>query len=109
MRFNYIPAPRSIYSVCCLRRKHVLPATWDEPDVRRYWTMADIALQSRINLPEGKAIGAAEALMRDAVRRRMVADVPLGALPQAVSTFNNRRGAYAGRERPTDQDVHNRI
>ena len=82
MRFNYIPAPRSIYKgVYKLPPGSLLSyRPGDEPDVRRYWTMADIALQSRINLPVGKAISAAEALMRDAVRRRMVADVPLGAL-----------------------------
>ena len=82
MRFNYIPTPRSVYKdVYKLPPGSMLSyEPGGEPDVWRYWKMADIAQQSRINVPENKAISAAETLMRDAIRRRMVADVPLGAL-----------------------------
>ena len=82
MRFNYIPTPRSVYKdVYKLPPGSILSyEPGGEPDVWRYWKMADIAQQSRINVPENKAVSAAETLMRDAIRRRMVADVPLGAL-----------------------------
>jgi len=42
--------------------------------------MADIALQARGEAPDDVVVDAGEALIRDAVRRRMVADVPVGAL-----------------------------
>jgi asparagine synthase (glutamine-hydrolysing) len=82
MRFNYIPTPRSIY-----RGIYKLPpgtllslVPGEDPDVRRYWTMADVVQQERIDIPEDRIVDAAERLMRDAVGRRMVSDVPLGAL-----------------------------
>lgn len=82
MRFNYVPAPRSIYQgIYKLPAGSILSiVAGEDPDVQRYWTMADVVQQERVNAPEDRIIGAAEALMRDAVRRRMVADVPLGAL-----------------------------
>ena len=42
--------------------------------------MADVIRQERAEVTDEWAIVAAEGLMRDAIRRRMVADVPLGAL-----------------------------
>jgi asparagine synthase (glutamine-hydrolysing) len=51
-----------------------------EPDVRRYWSMADVIQQNRIEASDDQVVNAAEVLMRDAVRRQMVSDVPLGAL-----------------------------
>jgi asparagine synthase (glutamine-hydrolysing) len=48
----------------------------------RYWSLEDIATegqQLRFEGTEEQAAEALESLLRDAVRRRMVADVPLGA------------------------------
>lgn len=82
VRFNYVPTPRTIY-----RGVYKLPpgslltySPGGDPDVERYWTMADVVQQPRVDAPEDRVVDAAETLMRDAVRRRMVADVPLGAL-----------------------------
>ena len=82
LRFNYIPAPRSIYkNIFKLPPGSLLSITpGGDPDVRRYWTMADVVQQERIEASDDQVVNAAETLMRDAVRRRMVADVPLGAL-----------------------------
>ncbi|MDF1749464.1 MAG: asparagine synthase (glutamine-hydrolyzing) [Alphaproteobacteria bacterium] len=45
-----------------------------------YWSMADIAGQPIANLSEQEVVDQTEALIADAVKLRMVADVPLGAL-----------------------------
>jgi asparagine synthase (glutamine-hydrolysing) len=81
-RFNYVPAPRSIYTGI-----HKLEAgaylryrPGDTPQIQRYWDMAAVAAQPRRKICDADAIDEAEALIGDAVRRRMVADVPLGAL-----------------------------
>ena len=82
LRFNYIPAPRSIYrNVFKLPPGSLLSLRpGEDPAVARYWTMADVIRQERAEVTDEWAIVAAEGLMRDAIRRRMVADVPLGAL-----------------------------
>ena len=82
LRFNYIPAPRSIYrNVFKLPPGSLLSLRpGEDPAVARYWTMADVIRQERAEVTDEWAIDAAEGLMRDAIRRRMVADVPLGAL-----------------------------
>lgn len=82
LRFNYIPAPRSIYkNIFKLPPGSILSIVpGGDPDVQRYWTMADVIQQERIEATDNQVIGAAETLMRDAVNRRMVSDVPLGAL-----------------------------
>src|SRR3546814_2437988 len=42
--------------------------------------MAEVASQAQRGIGEAEALREGEALLADAVRRRMVADVPLGAL-----------------------------
>lgn len=53
-----------------------------EPQLRRYWSVQE-AVQGGLDAPfegeDGQAVDALEILLRDAVRRQMVADVPLGA------------------------------
>jgi asparagine synthase (glutamine-hydrolysing) len=81
-RFNYVPAPRSIYAGI-----HKLEAgaylryrPGDTPQIARYWDMASVAAQPRRDMGDADAVAQAQTLIGDAVRRRMVADVPLGAL-----------------------------
>ena len=84
MRHNYVPSPWTIY-----RNVHKLPpgcfAVFDPgraPEVKRYWSLEDVVregLAEPSTLPEEEAVDTLEALLSDAVRRRMVADVPLGA------------------------------
>lgn len=84
LRFNYVPAPRTIYAGveklepgCMLIRAADGALTHE-----RYWDFLDIAataLQSPVDLSDAEAEDALDALIRDAVGRRMVADVPLGA------------------------------
>lgn len=87
LRHNYIPAPFSIYEGL----SKVLPGTMvriasDDrariPTVTRYWSV-DTAAEHGLAFPfqgtEEDAIAHLDTLLRDAVKHRMEADVPLGA------------------------------
>lgn len=85
MRYGYVPAPFSIYQGikklpggCILRCR---PGMADaEPSA--YWSARDVAARAAAAPFEGsesEACGQLEALLRDSVRLRMIADVPLGA------------------------------
>lgn len=84
MRYNYVPAPASIYKdVFKLEPGCLLFKRADQPArVERYWDLRRIA-QDGQSAPRGlsdqDAVDEADALIGDAVKRRMVADVPLGA------------------------------
>ncbi|WP_341530182.1 asparagine synthase (glutamine-hydrolyzing) [Nostoc sp. UHCC 0302] len=85
LRFSYIPAPYSIYQGI-----HKLPPatllSWNGktiyPQPIAYWS-AKITVESGVAYPftgsENEAILNLEALLKDAVKMRMIADVPLGA------------------------------
>lgn len=85
LRFSYIPAPYSIYQGIY----KLPPATllsWNgtaiHPQAVPYWS-AKIAAESGVAYPftgsENEAIVHLEELLKDAVKMRMLADVPLGA------------------------------
>lgn len=84
LRFNYVPAPQSIYrGVRKLRPGHLLAVRHGrEPHVDAWWSLA-AARAKGATAPfvgsEDEAVSALEALLGDAVRKRMIADVPLGA------------------------------
>ena len=84
LRHNYIPAPRSIYhAVHKLEPGRILSwAPGEEPNIESYWTLDAVVESGRSNPFEGgevEAVDELEALLKDAVGRRMAADVPLGA------------------------------
>jgi asparagine synthase (glutamine-hydrolysing) len=84
LRWNYVPAPICIFKG--LRKLE--PGTilhlreGGEAEVSQYWSLRDIALQGSLDplvLSDSEAVAQLECLLRDAVGRRMLADVPLGA------------------------------
>jgi len=83
LRFNYVPAPYSIYSgVHKLQPGTILTIdASQQPKELRFWNLVDIAQkqQQRHNLSDGDLTQQLEQLLQDAVQRRMIADVPLGA------------------------------
>lgn len=85
MRHNYIPAPHTIYKgVHKLQQGHILRIPKSgEPQETVFWSLQDVAatgLGSRLDaLQDGEATDLLEDLLKDAVGKRMVADVPLGA------------------------------
>jgi asparagine synthase (glutamine-hydrolysing) len=87
LRHNYIPAPYTIYTGFC----KLLPGTiltlagnqlGELPDPVPYWSARQMAESGVAHLFEGsdqEAVVELDALLRESVRERMVADVPLGA------------------------------
>jgi asparagine synthase (glutamine-hydrolysing) len=83
-RFGYVPSPLSIYrNVAQLPPGgHGTLTRSGEWSVERFWRIEEIAARRRDDAPildEVEAVEQLEGLLRDAVGRRMVADVPLGA------------------------------
>lgn len=85
MRHNCIGGEHSIYSgIRKLAPGHLLSVSLarPEPQVRAWWSGADVAVKG-VAQPfagsPGQAVDALEALLRDAVAQQMMADVPLGA------------------------------
>ncbi|MGC2414040.1 MAG: asparagine synthase (glutamine-hydrolyzing) [Stellaceae bacterium] len=84
LRFGYVPGPHAIYrgvqklppgTILTIRSK-------GPPAIAAYWSLDEVACHgqaTRFAGDEEEAADALDTLMRDAVGRRMVADVPLGA------------------------------
>jgi asparagine synthase (glutamine-hydrolysing) len=84
MRHNYIPAPHTIYQgVNKLEPGTILTLPWQgEPQISRFWNARTIAHDGALSPLDGSDADLTEqleALLKDAVARRMIADVPLGA------------------------------
>jgi asparagine synthase (glutamine-hydrolysing) len=82
MRHNYVPAPWTIYqSISKLEPGTMLRASrGSAPELTRYWDLRAIVQRSLSTASDEEAIEDLDALLSDAVRRRMIADVPIGAL-----------------------------
>jgi asparagine synthase (glutamine-hydrolysing) len=84
LRLMYVPGPKTIYQgVNKLPPGTILVArVGAAPEIRPYWTLEQIAREgqsARFVGSEDEAVEALDALLGDAVKRRMIADVPLGA------------------------------
>ena len=76
LTFEYVPAPRSIFrDIKKLPPGHLLVAQDGDVAVRRYWEVPWHRLEGR----EEELADALYELLKDAVRIRLVSDVPLGA------------------------------
>ena len=84
MRYNYVPAPHTIYQgVRKLEPGSVLTLPWGrEPRIERFWdarTVARAGISNPLKGSDAELTDELENRLKDAVRRRMIADVPLGA------------------------------
>src|ERR1035437_375629 len=79
LSFDYVPAPNSIYKgINKLPAAHVMTVDGGEINTRRYW---NLTFQKNGHVPRiDKAAADLHDLLSDAVRMRLVADVPLGIL-----------------------------
>ncbi len=83
-RYGYVPAPATIYTGASkLLPGHTLEFRRGEaPIIRSYWSARAVlehGFSHRRQISDDQAIEELDTLLRDAVRRRMIADVPLGA------------------------------
>lgn len=84
LRHGYVPAPRSIYEgVQKLPPGHILQVDADGTETLTcFWNLRQIArdgVRHRDTRPETEQLESLHELLKDAVKRRMIADVPLGA------------------------------
>ena len=84
LRLNYVPAPNCIYKGL----NKLEPGTkvrldgTNKPEISQYWSLRDVAVRGGrepLSLRDDDAIDQLDDLLKDAVGRRMLADVPLGA------------------------------
>jgi asparagine synthase (glutamine-hydrolysing) len=81
LRFAYVPAPRSIYrNVAKLQPATVMTFKPDgSQQEQKFWDLRAVAMQDKPTCSAVEAETALHDLLKDAVSRRMIADVPLGA------------------------------
>jgi len=83
LRHNYIPAPQSIYA----RTEKLKPGHFlvkkknQDPLIHQYWDAQSFARDTEVptDISDEQFLAQFSELLEDAVKRRMVADVPLGA------------------------------
>ncbi|MDW3206720.1 MAG: asparagine synthase (glutamine-hydrolyzing) [Alphaproteobacteria bacterium] len=82
LKGNAVPAPNCIYRDMEALSPGGYAVIGADGEISRkaYWSMADVARQPVQSIDDRDLIDRTEELVSDAVRRRMVADVPLGAL-----------------------------
>jgi asparagine synthase (glutamine-hydrolysing) len=129
VKYSYVPAPASIFREV----RKLEPGTWLEipaapraalPAPLTFWSAREVAERGqaqRFRGDEVEAEGALHELLADAVERRMISDVPLGALlsggidsstvvalMQARSSTRVRTFAIGFREEAFDETAHAR-
>ena len=85
VRHNYVPAPYSIYSGIAKlppgHRLRIAATDSRRPAPESYWTLrqaAEAGVNNPLDVDDDTAVEELDALLRDAIARRMVADVPVG-------------------------------
>ena len=87
VRHNYIPSPHTIYEgVRKLEPGSILSLAYGgEPEIEAFWTLEEVVKKGMAARDEvakrsdGSVVDELDALLSDAVARRMIADVPFGA------------------------------
>ncbi len=82
LRYSYVPTPATIFSgVQKLRPGCILSVRLGgEPTIKPYWRLSSVLAQApHASLSADEAAGALDDRLREAVRARMIADVPIGA------------------------------
>ncbi|MFL6845442.1 MAG: asparagine synthase (glutamine-hydrolyzing) [Allosphingosinicella sp.] len=84
-RFNYVPAPHSIYAGIAKLPPGAfltLRSGEKEPVIHRYWSAAEVAASGAaapLDIGPEEAVDALETTLSKAVAQQMLSDVPLGA------------------------------
>jgi asparagine synthase (glutamine-hydrolysing) len=126
LRYSYVPSPHSIYHGINKLAPGTLLEISEGGEVKQtaYWSLSEVVERGQVSLldvSDGAAQEMLETLLAGAVRRRMVADVPLGvflsggidsstvsALMQANSSRPIRTFSIGFREPAYDEAAHAR-
>ena len=80
LHYGYIPAPYTIYQgIRKLPAGHAMTVAETGVQIWRYWDPLTFAQAPRLELSEDAAAEQLDALLKQAVKGQMIADVPLGA------------------------------
>ena len=81
-QFNYVPAPKTIYqNIYKLEAGCFLQVTaGSQPKITQYWDLRSYYENKSLEISEQDLISAVDKSLREAVGRRLVSDVPVGAL-----------------------------
>ena len=112
LRHNYIRGPGSIYQgVAKLAPGHILRIAADGTASEHcYWDFEAIARNGMARDDDPEAILAElDTLLRDAVAKRTIADVPLGAFLSGRNRLLDGRGVDAGPEHTARANIHDRL
>ena len=111
LRYDYIPAPHSIYRGtyklepgCLLQMRPSHP-----PAISRYWDLNHVVqqgIETPLEADDEQFLDQLEALLSDAVQRRMVADVPVGAFLSGGIDSSTIVRPHATAEHTSDQDIY---
>ena len=84
LTLGYVPSPRSAFQhIRKLPPGHMLVWENGQTRVRSYWSLA---FEPKLEITEGEAIERFDHLFSDAVRLRLISDVPLGTISAAAWT-----------------------
>jgi asparagine synthase (glutamine-hydrolysing) len=114
-RHNCIPAPHSIYGGVSKLPATILAVAGDTAGPvapAPYWSLKEVVERGVADLFSGSeqdAIGEFEILLRDAVKIRMLADVPLGAFLSGGVDSSTVVALNAGPERAPCQNLYHRF
>ncbi len=126
LRYSYVPTPKCIYRGINKLAPGTMLECGEDGKVKHtaYWSLSEVAARGRaapLDVADDAAQDMLESLLTDAVRRRMVADVPLGmflsggidsstvaALMQANSAQPIRTFSIGFREEAYDEASHAR-
>lgn len=79
LRYQYIPAPMSIYrEISKLPPAHAMTVQDGHMRIWRYWDPLDVACKKE-KITENQALDALEHLLREVLRSQVTSDVPVGA------------------------------
>ena len=110
-RLSYVPSPLCIWKGA----RKLEPGTvltleaGRAPTITRYWNMGDVAGQGRDITDMNEAVEGLDSLLGRAVRRRLVADVPLGLFLSGGMDSATVAGAHARPWRGAGEDLHRRL
>ena len=107
LSLQYVPEPRTVYKdIYKLPAAHTLVWENGQAKVNCYW---DYSYQPKLTGNEDDLAEELRVRLREAVKMRLISEVPLGAHLSGGNRFEHRRGADGGVERRAGQNIFSRF